>query len=250
MPPCQQSVCIYSEGVLAGWRGLLGRRVAFPFGHGLSFTQFGYEWTERPRYADGVVSLQVLVTNQGAAAGAEVAQLYLRFPAHAAQPERVLRAFAKTPQLAAGEATQLCFRLGSRDLSVWEEHDGGRWALIRGAFEVLVGASSQDIRLQASVTVTTASASLQELRSPPPPPPSAPPSPHPPHLPGCKAEVLAALQDRRGLAPGKTCFRLKTDALACNASYFVWADSRGVSLCLVDDAGRCRRGKDMWRCDV
>ena len=57
--------------------------------------------------------------------------------ARAAQPERVLRAFAKTPQLAAGEATQLCFRLGSRDLSVWEEHDGGRWALILGAFEVL-----------------------------------------------------------------------------------------------------------------
>ena len=86
---------------------------------------------------------------------------------------------------------------------------------------------------------------------PPPPPPSTPPLPRPPHLPGCEADVLAALQGRQALSPGKSCFRLKSDALACESSYFVWPDNRGVSLCFVDEGGRCRRrGEDILRCSV
>ena len=93
--------------------------------------------------------------------GSEVAQLYLRFPAAAQQPDLVLRAFAKTALLGPGDEALLCFGLAPRDLSVWDEaapdvHGGARpgaWRLARGEFGVRVGASSRDIRLEATVEV-------------------------------------------------------------------------------------------------
>ena len=94
---------MYDEGVHIGWRALQGRPVAFEFGAGLSYTSFTYAWSAPPVLgADGVVRMAVAVTNAGDVAGADVPQLYLRFPAAARQPPLVLRGFAKTGLLAAG----------------------------------------------------------------------------------------------------------------------------------------------------
>ena len=90
------------------------------------------------------------MANTGRVAGVETVQLYLRFPAEADEPEWLLRAFAKTPMLQPGASAALAFALAPSDLSVWEgrvDDDSGRWAVVRGAFDVAVGSSSRDHRL-------------------------------------------------------------------------------------------------------
>ncbi|KAL1522272.1 hypothetical protein AB1Y20_017266 [Prymnesium parvum] len=159
--PCAAERCAYAEGLAVGWRALHGKRVAFPFGHGMSYTAFNYSWAAPPprglavpRAAAGrggvargggeALSLAVRVRNVGGASGAEVAQLYVAFPPAAGEPPLVLRAFAKTALLPPGEAGVVSLRLWPRDLAVWS---AGAWTLAEGHFGLRVGASSRDIRL-------------------------------------------------------------------------------------------------------
>jgi len=161
VPPCGASHCSYDERLLVGWRGLHGVDVAFPFGHGLSYTSFGYVWDARPAMgAGGEMSFSLNVSNTGGVAGAEVAQIYVAYPAAAGEPALVLRAYAKTALLPPGATEQLSFRLSRRDLSVWDESvadaDGsplGDWQLAVGQFTVHAGASSRDLRLQHDIQV-------------------------------------------------------------------------------------------------
>ena len=168
--PCPWDSCAYSERLLVGWRALHGKPVAFPFGHGLSYTTFSYGWAggalpatvhcSASSAGDGggggdvaspaAVTFTVRVTNAGATAGAEVVQLYLRFPPSAGEPPLVLRAFGKTKSLAAGESADITLDLWPRDFAVWSESAGGGWQLALGTFGVEVGASSRDLRLQHS----------------------------------------------------------------------------------------------------
>ncbi len=87
--------------------------------------------------------------NSGDLAGAEVAQLYLAFPAAAGEPPSQLRAFKKV-SLGAGQSTLVTFTLSSRDISIWDvaQHN---WAPQSGIFGVAVGASSRDIRLRQQI---------------------------------------------------------------------------------------------------
>ena len=145
--------------------------VAFSFGHGLSYTSFSYAWLATPVLApDGSVSLSVLVNNTGAVAGAEVAQLYLRYPQSAGEPDLVLRGFEKTPVLPPAATHRITFTLSPRDLSVWTAtpHSGaqgdgdaaagdsapaGSWVRASGSFTMIVGSGSRDHRLEAELAV-------------------------------------------------------------------------------------------------
>ena len=171
--PCtgaQSAHCVYREGLAVAWRGLHadGAPVGFAFGHGLSYTNFSYAWVDPPAAApDGGVALTVRVTNVGGVPGAEVAQLYVRYPPHAHEPPLVLRGFEKTAVLAPGGAQDLRFTLAPRALSVWAASgaDGdaagadaagsaaGRWARIAGTFTMVVGGGSRDPRLEGTVEV-------------------------------------------------------------------------------------------------
>jgi beta-glucosidase len=160
-----------------------GKPVRFPFGHGLSYTSFEYSWGEPPtallqptvlRWAaadgargeggggaassglasggtDVAANMSVLIRNSGAVAGAEVVQLYLRFPPAARQPSLVLRSFIKTRLLEPRQSEVVSLALTRRDLSTWAP--GAGWDIARGEFVVVVGASSRDGRLVASVVV-------------------------------------------------------------------------------------------------
>jgi len=137
---------VYSEQLLVGYRFYDARGIqfdtGFPFGHGLSYTTFGYSDL---RLRNNAVSFTV--TNTGAVAGREVAQLYLAFPAAAGEPPLQLRGFRKTTLLPPGEQERVTMELRPRDTAIWDSaaHD---WAPVRGSFGVHVGASSRDIRLE------------------------------------------------------------------------------------------------------
>ena len=161
--PCTGQRCEYIEGVHVGWRALHDDPVAYPFGHGLSYTTWTYAWSQRPtptrrlpsgpiRPADAdadamVANMSVVITNAGSTPGAEVVQLYLRFPPAAAQPPIVLRGFSKTPLLAPGAVHVARFELSARGVSTWA--DG--WRPMGGTFGAVVGGSSRDARLGAEL---------------------------------------------------------------------------------------------------
>merc|ERR1711920_351872 len=120
-PICVTQDCPMSDGLAAAWRDLQGKPVAFPFGHGLSFTSFHHSWLVEPTFSDdsGVASFSIEVTNTGDMAGREVVQVYLRFPKYAGEPDLVLRQFARTEVLSPGSKGTVEFTLESEDLSIW-----------------------------------------------------------------------------------------------------------------------------------
>lgn len=149
----------YGEGVFVGYRGYdaVGRGVSYPFGHGLSYTTFGYADLTTAvvgAAADGdlAISVTCTITNTGRRAGKEVVQLYVADPyAQVARPVRELKAFTKI-SLEPGAAETVTFHLGARDLSYWSTTHH-RWVLEGGVFEFAIGASSRDLRLTTSLDV-------------------------------------------------------------------------------------------------
>jgi beta-glucosidase len=155
--PGEFGVVRYGEGVFVGYRGYDAREqeVSFPFGHGLSYTTFGYSDLDATVDDEHGVTVSMTVTNTGPRAGKEVVQVYICDPAAAvARPVRELKAFAKVA-LEPGESRRVNLALTRRDLSYF--HPGQRqWVLEGGEFGIAVGASSRDLRLSTTVTVTAA----------------------------------------------------------------------------------------------
>jgi len=150
-PPCTRNPCNYDEGLMVGWRAMEGKDVAFPFGHGLSYTNFSFEWTKEPNIicGDAVVCMEVQITNIGGVAGAEVAQLYVEFPASAGEPAKQLKGFKKTIPLKPGASSMAYFNLTELDLSTWVVGSG--WQQAKGKFNFFVGSSSRVLPLTGSL---------------------------------------------------------------------------------------------------
>ncbi|MFD1535444.1 beta-glucosidase [Nonomuraea guangzhouensis] len=132
----------YDEGLNVGYRWYDARhqRPLFPFGHGLSYTAFGYDGLRADSHA-----VRVRVTNTGPRAGAETAQLYLGFPGSAGEPPQQLKGFQKV-WLRPGQSTVVTFPLDGAALSTWSPAAKG-WIAAHGSFTVAVGASSRDLRV-------------------------------------------------------------------------------------------------------
>lgn len=144
----------YGEGLFVGYRGFdaRGLDVAFPFGHGLSYTTFAYGDAAASVTADGDIEVRVTVTNTGVREGREVVQVYTGRDASAVQrPVRELKAFA-TVELAAGESREVALTVRRADLAYWDVRVD-EWIVEPGAYRVEVAASSRDIRGVVEVTV-------------------------------------------------------------------------------------------------
>jgi beta-glucosidase len=126
----------------------------FPFGYGLSYTTFDYsDLRISPDTMDaaGSTIVHATVTNSGSRAGDEVVQLYVRdVLATVARPVLQLRGFSRI-HLRPGERREVRFTLGPEHLRMLDEEM--RWMVEPGAFRVLVGASSKDIRLRGELVV-------------------------------------------------------------------------------------------------
>lgn len=97
------------------------------------------------------VTVTFTLSNTGNASGAEVPQLYLGFPAAAAEPPRLLRDFAKVA-LSVGESQAVSFELSAQALSIWNEALAA-WQLLPGLYSVDIGSSSRDLRLKGGIQV-------------------------------------------------------------------------------------------------
>lgn len=126
----------------------------YPFGGGLSYTTFAYsdlKISQVTPKAQSPVTVTVEVTNTGDRAGDEVVQLYLRDRVASVIPyDSVLRGFERI-HLQPGEKQTVTFTLLPEDLEILDRHM--EWTVEPGEFEVLVGASSEDIRLKGTFTV-------------------------------------------------------------------------------------------------
>jgi beta-glucosidase len=146
----------YGEGLFVGYRYYDKKQIAplFPFGHGLSYTQFAYTnlRLNGERFSTGdEILVQVEVTNTGTRAGQEVVQLYVRDEVcRVARPWQELKAFAKV-QLAPGETKTVTLPLSEQSLAYYEPLVNG-WNAEAGKFVVAVGSSSRDIRLTTELT--------------------------------------------------------------------------------------------------
>jgi beta-glucosidase len=121
----------------------------FPFGHGLSYTSFAYG-DLAARVEDGRVRVSFTVTNTGSRAADEVAQLYTRaVDPSVPRPRRELAAYRRV-HLAPGASTELAFDVPLRDFEFWDVAHG-RARIEPGPYELLVGASSEDVRLRTTI---------------------------------------------------------------------------------------------------
>ena len=148
----------YGEGLLIGYRWYDAHRleVAYPFGHGLSYTTFGYSDLAVTVLTDGDdprVEVRLTVTNTGDRAGRETVQVYVTDPQSTVfRPEQELRAFAQV-SLAPGESAPVRLTLDARAFAFW--HSTARnWVVEGGEFGLRAGASSRDIRLTGTVTLS------------------------------------------------------------------------------------------------
>ena len=135
----------YAEGIYVGYRYFttFKKDVAYPFGHGLSYTSFAYEDASMERFRDGFVA-KVTVRNTGSAPGREVVQLYVSAPSSGLEkPAAELKGFAKTRELAPGEAETVEIPISLYDLASWNEKNS-RWETAKGKYLILFGCSSSD----------------------------------------------------------------------------------------------------------
>jgi beta-glucosidase len=147
----------YGEGIFVGYRGFDRGKVEplFPFGYGLSYTTFEYSGltVSTPKLkAGGQVDIGVQVRNAGTRAGAEVVQLYLHdVESSLPRPEKELKGFARV-MLQPGETRTQTFTLDPSTMAFFDPGKGA-WVAEAGAFEVLIGASSRDIRLKGGFSL-------------------------------------------------------------------------------------------------
>lgn len=150
----------YDEGLLVGyrWNEAKGVRPLFPFGHGLGYSPFQYAAlrSSLAAGADGPsATISLDLTNAGEREGAEVVQVYVRpLKPPVERPVKELKAFAKV-RLRPGEKRTVTVTLGPRAFAYYAP-EARAWRIASGTYQLLVGASSQDIRLTASVEVTEA----------------------------------------------------------------------------------------------
>ena len=147
----------YGEGIFVGYRYYDRKEVVplFPFGHGLSYTTLKYSnlhLIKRSITPDQTLTVKVDVTNTGKVLGKEIVQLYVRdIQSTFARPEKELKAFDKV-ELKPKQTKTIKFTL-NREAFWYFDTIKNAWSTEAGDFEILIGASSRDIRLNGNVTL-------------------------------------------------------------------------------------------------
>lgn len=160
--PDMDNEVLYREGPFVGYRyyDAVDVEPAFPFGHGMSYTEFAYEGlgvkvrVDAPAEVPLEVEVSFTLRNIGSRTGAEVAQVYIAPTSGAVPPPcpvQWLAGFAKI-ELEPGEERRVVLSLDETAFRKWDA-SLRRWCVYPGRYEVRVASSSRDIRLTASIAV-------------------------------------------------------------------------------------------------
>ena len=146
----------YRESIFVGYRyyDSFHKDVLFPFGFGLSYTTFAYDHLQldKHHYSGGKLQVQMTLKNTGQVTGKEVVQIYVKNPKqNIIRANKELRGFQKV-ELSPQEEKTLEFTLDEQSFSIYDTEQK-KEIMVSGDYEILVGASSQDIRLKAIVEV-------------------------------------------------------------------------------------------------
>ncbi|MGA9919391.1 MAG: glycoside hydrolase family 3 C-terminal domain-containing protein [Paraburkholderia sp.] len=144
----------YSEGLFMGYRWYDGKQIAplFPFGYGLSYTNYAYSGLNAQADASGNVTVTFTVRNAGSRAGSEIAEVYAALPSGLGEPPKRLVGWQKVA-LQPGQSQQVSVSIAPKLLSTWDATNHV-WKLNNGAYQLIAGASSRDPNaLTASVTI-------------------------------------------------------------------------------------------------
>lgn len=144
----------FDEGIFIGYRywDQHNQKPLFPFGYGLSYTNFTMKGLGVKASADGGAVVDAAIKNTGKRTGSEVAEVYLGFPSSAGEPPKQLKAYAKV-LLAPGEQKTVHLNLDADAFKYWNEGSHA-WTTAPGNYTVMLGRSSREIVWQAAVTPT------------------------------------------------------------------------------------------------
>ena len=147
----------YGESIFVGYRHFDIKKVEplFPFGHGLSYSSFEYSNVviNQTVFSDKeIVKVAVDIQNTGNLSGKEIVQLYVRdIDSTIIRPNKELKGFVKV-DLNSNEKKTVHFELNRRDFAFYDESTSS-WKVEAGQFEILIGASSRDIRQSATIEI-------------------------------------------------------------------------------------------------
>ena len=144
---------VYKESVFVGYRYYqkASKKVAFPFGFGLSYTTFGYS-DMKIEESGGKITVTAIVTNTGDRYGAEIVQLYVKAPkTDVYKPEKELRAFTKV-YLAAGESKEITIAVNKSDLGYYNVTEK-RFVSESGEYEIQLCSDSESVQLSESIKI-------------------------------------------------------------------------------------------------
>ncbi len=146
----------YEEGIYVGYRyfNTFNVKTAYPFGFGLSYTNFSYGDVKlsATNFKDKITAT-ITITNTGKVAGKEVVELYLRAPDRKLfKPDMELKAFGKTNILKPNESQTMTFTLTANDLVSFNTATSS-WMAEVGTYTMKIGASSADIKKTATFTL-------------------------------------------------------------------------------------------------
>ena len=146
----------YEEDIFVGYRYFdsFRKEVSYPFGYGLSYTSFEYANPMIMETADEVI-VSIDVINSGTIPGKEAVQLYVTAPQNPSlpKPAKELKAFGKTSELKAGEKQTVTLKVAKSDLASYDNEQCA-WVVDPGRYDMLVAASSRDVRQTLPLTLT------------------------------------------------------------------------------------------------
>ena len=128
--------------------------VQYPFGFGLSYVDFNYNWIQKPgmNYSSGdTIRIRISIENAGKIDADEVAQLYIEYPGFPRMPIKELKQFSKV-RVSSGKSTVVSFSIAVSDLLKWDESNNN-WKLYNGEYTVYVGGDSSHARLSTSFKI-------------------------------------------------------------------------------------------------
>ncbi len=174
--PGEKDRVLYGEDIYVGYRYYDKKEIkpAYPFGHGLSYTNFDYNDLKIYQYplndsskknmTEIVAEVSFAITNSGSKAGSEIAQLYISAEdSQVRRPVKELKGFSKV-KLEPGQSQELSFNITAADLAYYEP-EIANWLTEPGSYQVLIGSSSRNIRLIGEIDITDFITSAESVRS-------------------------------------------------------------------------------------